>query len=387
MRLLELKADGTVTIDIFHPNYTPRYAILSHTWGAEEVTFQDILNGTGKYKPGYSKVQFCGHQAAADGLRYFWIDCCCIDKSSSAELSEAINSMFRWFSEAAVCYVYLSDVNEDHINRDYPLPQSPWEPSFRKSRWFTRGWTLQELIAPRQLVFFTHAGTRIGTKTGLATIISEVTGIPGEVLTNLKRPDEYSVAERMAWASRRSTTLTEDKAYCLMGLFGINMPPLYGEGDLAFQRLQKEIMSLTNQASGLRLLVVDSSPLMIETFANHDEPDYTILSHTWKTDEVSFQDILVGKAPGRRGYDKIKKCCEKAKSDGYKYLWVDTCCIDKTSSAELQEAICSMFNWYKNARICYVYLEDYEPWSSPPSRLSSCKWFKRGWTLREYRLW
>jgi hypothetical protein len=216
--------------------------------------------------------------------------------------------------------------------------------------------------------------------------IHEITGIPTEVLNCSKQPDEYSVSERMTWASGRSTRRIEDQAYCLMGLFGINMLLLYGEGESAFQRLQKEIMGLTNQSSGLRLLVVDSRPLAIETFASQDEPVYAILSHTWSINEVSFQDVLLGKAPDRKGYQKIKNYCEQAARHSFKYLWVDTCCIDKTSSAELQEAICSMYKWYKNARICYVYLEDYELWSSPASQLSSCKWFKRGWTLREYRV-
>ncbi|KAG0647601.1 Vegetative incompatibility HET-E-1 [Hyphodiscus hymeniophilus] len=186
----------------------------------------------------------------------------------------------------------------------------------------------------------------------------------------------------MSWAATRSTTRVEDKAYCLMGLFGINMPMIYGEGEAAFQRLQKEIMGITNQSSGLRLLAVGSRPLTIETFSPQEAPSYAILSHTWSVSEVSFQDILVGKAPDRRGYQKIKSCCEQAARDGYKYLWVDTCCIDKTSSAELQEAICSMYKWYKNAGVCYTYLEDYDG-SSPLSQLSSCKWFKRGWTLQE----
>lgn len=181
----------------------------------------------------------------------------------------------------------------------------------------------------------------------MAAEISEITGIPADVLRFLKRPNEYSVPERMSWASKRQTTRPEDRAYCLMGLFDISLPVLYGEGgDSAFQRLQKEIMSLTNQSSGLRLLVVGSKPLTIETFVHQeDEPEYAILSHTWSTNEVSFQDILVGKAPGRRGYHKIMGCCEQASRDGFKYLWVDTCCIDKTSSAELQEAICSMYKW------------------------------------------
>lgn len=384
MRLLQYNNDGEFSLINFEDPLPP-YATLSHTWGVEEVTFGDLISGAGKRKAGYSKICFCGEQARRDGLRYFWMDTCCIDKSSSAELTEAINSMFRWFAEAAKCYVYLSDVFVNKRNEEDHLSQARWESDFGMSRWFSRGWTLQELIAPRYVNFYNVNWSCIGTKASLGALISKITGIPIEVLNYSKRPDEYSVPDRMAWASRRRTTRLEDQAYCLMGLFGVNMSLLYGEGDKAFQRLQKEIMGLTNQTSGLRLLVVDSRPLTMETFTNQDEPDYAILSHTWNINEVSFQDILLGKAPDRRGYQKIKNCCEKAARHGLKYLWVDTCCIDKTSSAELQEAICSMYKWYQKARICYVYLEDYEP-SSGPLQLSSCKWFKRGWTLREYQV-
>ncbi|KAG9236043.1 heterokaryon incompatibility protein-domain-containing protein [Amylocarpus encephaloides] len=340
---------------------------------------QDLSGDDGKKREDYHKIRFCEEQALRDGLEYLWVDSFCLDRMST----EAVNSMFRWCAEATRCYVFLSDVSTYQYD-EHAADQDDVLSAFRKSRWFTRGWTLQELIAPRDVEFYTAQWISIGTKMSLATIISEITGIPREVLTHSKRHDEYSVPERMAWASHRRTTRIEDRAYCLMGLFGVNMPLLYGEGENASQRLQKEIMSLTNQISGLRLLVVDSNPLTIETFASKDQPEYAILSHTWGTNEVSFQDILLGKAPDRRGgYQKIKKCCEQAARDGFKYLWVDTCCIDKSSSAELQEAICSMYKWYQNARVCYAYLEDYEPETSPPSQLSSCKWFTRGWTLQE----
>ncbi|KAG4427935.1 hypothetical protein IFR05_016582, partial [Cadophora sp. M221] len=382
MRLLRYNNDGGFSLIEFFGNI-PQYAIFSHTWGAEEVTFEDLITGVGKTKASYAKVRFCGEQAMSDGLRYFWIDTCCIDKTSSAELTEAIYSMFRWFAEAAICYVYLSDLSINNHGENDHLSQTRWETAFRMSRWFTRGWTLQELIAPRYLEFYAVHGTKLGTRRSLNTLISEITGIPAEVLNHSKRLDEYSVPERMAWASRRSTSRIEDRAYCLMGLFDVNMPLLYGEGDYAFQRLQKEIVSLTNQTSGLRLLDVHSIPLAIETFASQDEPDYAILSHIWNTNEVSFQDVVLGKAPSRRGYQKIKNCCEQAARHGFKYLWVNTCCIDKTSSAKLQEAICSMYKWYRNAQICYVYLENYKSRGGTTSELSSCKWFKRGWTLQE----
>lgn len=187
----------------------------------------------------------------------------------------------------------------------------------------------------------------IGTKHELVSDITQATGIPEYILTHEKRPDEYSVSERMAWAAKRKTNRPEDLAYCMMGLFGIKMPVLYGEGgENAFKRLHKEIMSLMNQASGLRLLDVGSEPLSIETFPSQEnQPEYAILSHTWSTSEVTFQDVILGRAIERKGYQKIMGCCKQALRDGIKYLWVDTCCIDKTSSAELQEAICSMYKW------------------------------------------
>ena len=169
MRLLELKAHVEFSLTEFIGDNTPPYAILSHTWGAdgEEVIFKDLMEGTGKNKAGYQKIRFCGEQAATDGLRYFWVDSCCIDKSSSAELQEAINSMFRWYHDAARCYVYLSDVSIGDYNQNNQLSQFLWESDFRASRWFTRGWTLQELLAPTSVEFFSKEGNRLGDKQSL----------------------------------------------------------------------------------------------------------------------------------------------------------------------------------------------------------------------------
>jgi hypothetical protein len=157
MRLLKLEENGEISLmkDITYP--TTPYAILSHTWGEdnEEINFEDLKDGSGKLKDGYRKLHFCGEQAARDGLQYFWVDTCCIDKSNSTELSEAINSMFRWYCNAARCYVYLTDVLT--IDQSDPYPEQ-WEESFRNSRWFTRGWTLQELIAPPSVEFFCPNG-------------------------------------------------------------------------------------------------------------------------------------------------------------------------------------------------------------------------------------
>ena len=259
MRLLELKDNGKfsltndIVIDI------PPYAILSHTWGRdnEEVTFKDLMESSGNAKAGYKKLQFCREQAARDGLQYFWVDTCCIDKSNNTELSEAINSMFRWYRNTAKCYVYLSDVSAPVSHEK--SSQQPWEPAFRKSRWFTRGWTLQELIAPTSVEFFSKEGERLGNKTSLERYIHETTGIPVKVL----RGDSlfaFSITERLSWAEKRETTRKEDKAYSLLGIFDVYMPLIYGEGrESAFRRLREEINkalkgeSLNNSLLRIRL--------------------------------------------------------------------------------------------------------------------------------------
>ncbi|KAH9203299.1 vegetative incompatibility protein HET-E-1 [Leptodontidium sp. 2 PMI_412] len=237
MRLLQFNNDGDVSLTEFLEYDIPEYAILSHRWEAGEVTFKDLTDGTSEGKAGYSKIQFCGEQARRDKLEYFWVDTCCIDKSSSAELSEAINSMFRWYQEAARCYVYLSDVSI----RKRKASECTWESAFRASKWFTRGWTLQELLAPRSVEFFSWEGSRLGNKTTLEQQIHEITGIPTTALREYPLP-QFDVDERFSWAKSRQTTRGEDKAYSLFGIFDVQMPLLYGEGEVkAFQRLREAI--------------------------------------------------------------------------------------------------------------------------------------------------
>jgi Heterokaryon incompatibility protein (HET) len=245
MRLLKRDNRGefSLTKDLVSDDMIPRYAILSHTWGAdtEEVSFKDMIDGTGISKPGYNKIRFCGEQARRDGLQYFWVDTCCIDKSSSTELQEAINSMFRWYRNADKCYVYLTDVSRPTLGADDKPSQLPWESSFRKSRWFTRGWTLQELVAPVLVEFFSKDGERLGDRRSLERHIHEVTGIPVKALQGSPLSD-FSIPERMLWAESRDTTRKEDRAYSLLGIFDIHMPLIYGEGrEKAFKRLREEI--------------------------------------------------------------------------------------------------------------------------------------------------
>ncbi|KAF7508661.1 hypothetical protein GJ744_009053 [Endocarpon pusillum] len=237
MRLLSFSPRGDLTWAEFTQDMPPPYAILSHTWGAEEVTFADLISGHARSRAGYRKIIFCGEQAARDKLQYFWVDSCCIDKRDNTALTKAINSMFRYYRNAVKCYVYLSDVSCSASSPN----QSAWEADFRKSRWFTRGWTLQELLAPTQVEFYSTQHQHLGDKGSLHPLIHDITRIPIEALRN-QPLDTFSIEERMKWTTGRQTTEEEDGAYCLLGIFNIFMPLIYGEGKAsALRRLQREL--------------------------------------------------------------------------------------------------------------------------------------------------
>jgi hypothetical protein len=226
----------------------PPYAILSHTWKeGQEVTFADLkeldnaVDVDAQNNEGYQKLRFCAKQAEQDGLDYFWVDTCCIDKTNSQELQEAINSMFRWYQNAEKCYVLLSDVKNNSLE-GHSSSRRRWKTAFRKSRWFNRGWTLQELLAPRSVEFFSREGELLGDKQNLKDTIGEITGIPSDALLG-KQMSEFSVAERFSWAEDRQTTRDEDRAYCLFGIFGIHLPLIYGEGrENARDRLRSAVI-------------------------------------------------------------------------------------------------------------------------------------------------
>jgi hypothetical protein len=237
MRLLHVNSNGSFGHTNFVSEQTPSYAILSHTWEAnnQEFTFQDLERGVGSTKSGYKKVQFCARQAETHGLKYFWVDSCCIDKSNSVELQEAINSMFRWYQNAAKCYVYLSDVFANEHS------QSQLHSAFVRSRWFIRGWTLQELLAPPTVEFFSCDGKRLGDKESLEQQIHDASGIAVQALQGTPL-SQFPVDVRMSWAANRTTTIVEDQIYCLLGIFGIYLPLIYGEGKKhALRRLEDEI--------------------------------------------------------------------------------------------------------------------------------------------------
>ncbi|PSN64154.1 HET-domain-containing protein [Corynespora cassiicola Philippines] len=244
MRLLHFDRSERLVSTDFSGKSIPPYAILSHRWGDSEVLFEDLGSDIYKEKEGYRKIEFCAKQAAQDQLQYFWIDTCCIDKWNLRERSKAINSMFRWYKNATKCYVFLLDVSATEIAQRYV-----WEASFRASEWFTRGWTLQELIAPVSVEFFSREERRIGDKASLGQLVHEITSIPLEALQNCPL-DKFTKSERLGWARNRRTTEEEDNVYCLLGILDVSMPTSYGEGkEKALRRLQSEVGAASSAPS------------------------------------------------------------------------------------------------------------------------------------------
>ncbi|KAH9204602.1 P-loop containing nucleoside triphosphate hydrolase protein [Leptodontidium sp. 2 PMI_412] len=250
MRLLEVVGPDEYSLVQAPTHNTLPYAILSHTWTeGQEVTYQDLITGAENGKSGYDKIKFCAEQAATDGFQYFWVDTCCINKSDSTELTTAINSMFRWYRNARKCYVYLEDVSTAGCIAATQINQNRWKEAFRGSRWFTRGWTLQELIAPAIVEFFSKEGNLLGDKASLESTIHEITRIPTRALQGNPFSD-FSVSERQSWVLQRQTTEEEDLVYCLLSLCGVSMPPMYGEGKTAaLKRLEMTIEEFSKDRS------------------------------------------------------------------------------------------------------------------------------------------
>lgn len=248
MRLIDVKSSELVDFTTKRP--IPEYAILSHTWDEDEVSLADFTSPIRSEQKGWLKIYNTCQLAEQDGYGYVWIDTCCIDKTSSAELSEAINSMFAWYQQAAKCYVALADV---HDGSSFSL---------MRSRWWTRGWTLQELLAPTKVFFYRSNWMLIGQLNEYTDEISRVTGIDRAVLKGEKRMRDVCIATKMSWASTRKTTRLEDEAYCLLGIFEVNMPLLYGEGARAFERLQHEIIRTATELSFMAHISTPSCNLL-----------------------------------------------------------------------------------------------------------------------------
>ncbi|KAI1795432.1 hypothetical protein LXA43DRAFT_1058566 [Ganoderma leucocontextum] len=251
------------------------YAILSHVWWIQTVP-QDWS---------FWKIRECCILAAKHGYKWLWVDTCCIDKTSSTELSEAINSMFRYYQRARVCYVYLYDVAVSGSQGEITGPN----PAFRESRWHGRGWTLQELLAPEFVAFYSRDWQPLGSKTDLAPLLEHITGIPRSVLT--LQTHLADISQRMGWAAKRKTTRPEDEAYCLMGIFHVNMPLLYGEGSKAFLRLQEEIMKQSQDTTLFSWTHTWGAPLSLEYPARLNSSQGlpgTLSKHTHDADDIAM---------------------------------------------------------------------------------------------------
>ncbi|RDW64628.1 hypothetical protein BP6252_10279 [Coleophoma cylindrospora] len=240
MRLLDAR---TLDFEEFSEGSIPPYAILSHTWGGEKVTLQSFQRREEPLSAGHRKIVRACEETLKLDLQYVWVDSCCIDKTSSREMTEAINSMFKWYQMAEICLVYLVDLHTTIL----PHGHEPG-PDLESCAWFTRGWTLQELLAPNRLLFFGSDWTTTFSLDSVVDRVNRITGIaPQYLLHNDQKVrqswiSQASVAEKMSWASERETTIPEDMAYCLLGIFGVNMPLIYGEGKQAFIRLQEQII-------------------------------------------------------------------------------------------------------------------------------------------------
>ena len=255
MRLINA---NTMELEEMFPPKIPKYAILSHRWSNDEVSFQEFQKNKGGDKPAAKKIKRMAEiTKKRHRYDYFWVDTCCINKADSSELSESINSMYQWYRDSAVCIAFLIDV-----------PAGATEQRMLESEWFSRGWTLQELVAPRRLFFYDTSWQYIGDKVKFVDAIYKKTNVPRRILANQAEPSQYSLARRMSWAAGRVTTRVEDVAYSLLGIFGVNMPLLYGEGRHSFRRLQEEIVKHSSDLTIFAWRVPDQPDLMTQVQAS-----------------------------------------------------------------------------------------------------------------------
>ncbi|KAL9625300.1 MAG: hypothetical protein Q9160_000702 [Pyrenula sp. 1 TL-2023] len=240
MRLINTR---TLSLEHFGEDDVPPYAILSHRWEDEEISYEEMIlaSPTVRKRRGYLKILAFCRAAWSHGLSHGWVDTCCINKANSTELAEAISSMFAWYSKAAVCFGYLSDIQLKAVPYEY-------DTLLASSVWFERGWTLQELIAPAEMHFYDRDWALIGTKQQLEGLLAQITGIDKSVLGGAS-PQKCTIAQRMSWAANRKTSRAEDRAYSLIGIFDVSLPMIYGEGNKAFIRLQEEIIKHSDDHS------------------------------------------------------------------------------------------------------------------------------------------
>jgi GTPase SAR1 family protein len=335
MRLLHFDTLGKLVLIHFHGKTIPPYAILSHRWSESEILIEDVLSGTYKQREeGYRKLAFCAKQAAQDKLQYFWIDTCCIDRWNNSERSRAINSMFQWYKNATRCYVFLPDVSVSTATG--PVQRSDWETSFRASAWFTRGWTLQELLAPASVEFFSCEGHGLGDKASLDQLLHDITSIPLAALRNCPL-DQFSTSERRRWADSRVTTEEEDIVYCVLGVLGVSMFTNYTEGkESAIRRLQAEL-----EAAGSAPSIIPFS--QNEAFVGRELQLAEVEAKLFSGSQTTSTLALVG--PGGTGKSQLALEVAHRTRQNNKHcsvFWIDA--SDKDSLYQSYAAIAQKFS-------------------------------------------
>ncbi|CZT14140.1 uncharacterized protein RCC_00113 [Ramularia collo-cygni] len=285
------------------PYEAPGYIIASHRWLDDEVSYQEFVKNrtntdpTKQRKAGMDKVlRFCEYinqwRSQPPGTNiphYIWIDTICINKDSSAELQEAITSMFEWYAQAWCCLVWMHDVSVDAAPLDVLK-------SFCVSVWFTRGWTLQELLAPKTVIFLDEQWRHLGHKSSTVGLmepdsqapipfgrlgwplnkwISKATGIDKRILWDYRNAGNTSIEERQSWMNKRQTTRREDRAYCMLGICEIFMPLNYGEGSNADKRLERKILKKGAQAHRQPLSPIETSQQLPATVFRWQPPNVT----------------------------------------------------------------------------------------------------------------
>lgn len=433
MRLLYVDENGGLALtQNFTDEHAPEYAILSHTWCGDEgeVSFHEIITGRGDdamIKAGYTKLKLIAQMALQDGHKYLWADTCCISRDSSAELQEAIVSMFSWYKNAFKCYAYLSDVSVGEVRSNEAVHRRSWEAAFRASRWFTRAWTLPELLAPARLEFVSSEGVVLGDKIGLRSLISEITGIPNSALEGTSL-DEFGIEERMSWAKGRQARRREDKAYSLLGMFDVFMPLLYGEGDNAIERLHEEIhraelrRRIQSQlvyhplkTSEIRALVIypggDDADIWtrLDTVKLGDDARYQALSYVWGQ-EPALHSLRVGHDMRCIVRPNLFHALRRIRKHRRIKLWVDSICINQSDDQERNMQVQRMGEIFHRATNVWIWLgEEYEhselamglitqlnhpdyTWDSSWwtqyefvafNNLLGRPWFRRGWVIQE----
>ncbi|KAK7447722.1 hypothetical protein VKT23_013978 [Stygiomarasmius scandens] len=404
----------------------PPYAILSHRWEDTleqfmlpeereslipgEVSYKEYLAAQADpsvvqtldivLKSGYKKIQDACSKALELGLEYIWIDTCCIDRDSPTDMARNIRSMYSYYRNSAVCLVYLYSTKRWNVE---------------VTKWFKRGWTLLELLAPKEELFFNEKWTFMGSRSSRKTDISKHTGIPEKVLDGTMPIDDVDVQQRLSWIWGRKTTKPVDLAYCLMGLLKFDLEPDYNQPtEVVFGKMEEELRRLyptlcfsagflawsrhvsenwnvppvsskfVRKSQKCPLRFIDARTLRIETFSeNQMIPPYAILSHRWiDGQEITlreYQNPLFDRR-SKSGFSKIQKACFVALQLKLNYLWTDTCCIDQDDPIDKGQNIGSMFSYYQNSVVCLAYIFDVK---DGESSLAYSKWFTRGWTLQE----